>query len=204
MTRQFTRSSLGSALTLAAALTAGATLMAQGSPLALDSAKITLAGTSNVHDYTATTTKVTLTRVQIGAIAGNTFWDDVQKAGGLEAFDITIPAESLKSPKDGLDQNMYKALKTTEHANITFSLKSLTGTPGALTATGTLTVAGVAREVTLPLKTVKKDDRLAVSGTIDVLMTDYGITPPKAMLGMVKADPKITITFEVLLGLVTT
>lgn len=204
MTRQLIRSSLGSALTLAAAFTAVATLTAQSSPLALESATITIAGTSNVHDYTATTTTVTLTRVQIGAVAGDTFWDDVQKAGGLQAFDLTIPAESLKSSKDGLDKNMYKALKTKEHANITFSLKSLTGTPGALTATGTLTVAGVAREVTLPLKTVRKGDKLAVSGTVDVMMPDHGIAPPKAMMGMVKAHPKITVTFEVLLGLVTT
>ena len=204
MTRQLIRSSLGSALTLAIAVTAGATLAAQSSPLALDSAKITIAGTSNVHDYTATTTTISLTRVQVGAMTGETFWDDVQKPGGLEAFDITIPAESLKSSKDGLDKNMYKALKTKEHANITFSLKSLTGAPGALTAAGTLTIAGVAREVTLPLKTARKGDKLAVSGTVDVLMTDHGIAPPKAMMGMVKAHPKITVTFEVLLGLITT
>ena len=204
MTRQLIRSSLGPALTLTIALTAGATLAAQSSPLVLDSANVTIAGTSNVHDYTATTTQVMLTRVQVGAIAGATFWDDVQKAGGLEAFDITIPAESLKSSKDGLDKNMYKALKTKEHANITFSLKSLAGAPGALTATGTLTIAGVAREVTLPLKTVRSGDKLAVSGTVDVMMTDHGIAPPKAMMGMVKAHPKITVTFEVLLTLITT
>ena len=204
MTRQLIRSSLGPALTLTIALTAGATLAAQSSPLALDSAKVTIAGTSNVHDYTATTTQVTLTRVQVGAVAGATFWDDVQKAGGLEAFDITIPAESLKSSKDGLDKNMYKALKTKEHENITFSLKSLAGAPGALTATGTLTIAGVAREVALPLKTVRNGDKLAVSGTVDVMMTDHGIAPPKAMMGMVKAHPKITVTFEVLLTLITT
>lgn len=203
MTRQLIRSSLGSALTLASAIALSATMSAQ-SPLALDSATITIAGTSNVHDYTASTTQVTLTRAQIGGVTGDAFWDEVQKPGGLAAFDISIPAESLKSPKDGLDKNMYKALKTKEHANITFSLESLTGTPGTLTATGILSVAGVEREVTLPLKTARKGEKLAVSGTIDVLMTDYGIAPPKAMLGMVKADPKITITFEVLLGLVTT
>ena len=99
---------------------------------------------------------------------------------------------------------MYKALKTKEHKDIVFSLKSMSGTPGALSATGLLRIAGVEREVTLPLKTVRKGDGLVVSGTVDVLMTDYGIKPPTAMLGMVKADPKIKVTFEVLLGLVTT
>jgi polyisoprenoid-binding protein YceI len=143
--------------------------------------------------------------VQIGSgAAGATFWDELQKPGGLEAFDISITAETLKSTKDTLDKNMYKALKTQEHAQITFSMTRMEGAPGALKATGMLKIAGVEREVTLPLKTVRMGDNLAVSGVLDVLMTDYGIAPPTAMLGMVKADPKITITFEVLLGLTTT
>jgi len=203
MTRPLTfHTSLGTAL--AVALTLGAAATAQA-PMTLSTAKITIAGTSNVHDYTATTTKATISNVKLGpAVAGDTFWDEVQKPGGLEAFDISIPADSLKSSKEGLDKNMYKALKTKEHKNITFSLKRMSGEPGALSATGILTVAGVEREVTLPLKTVKKGNSLAVSGTVDVLMTDHGIKPPTAMLGMVKADPKITVTFEVLLGLFTT
>ena len=200
---RFVRTALGSALALAI-VCAGPQAIAQA-PLALDSARITIAGTSNVHDYTATTDKARVARVEIGdAAAGAAFWDDVQKAGGLKAFAITIPAETLKSGKDGLDKNMYKALKTKEHADITFTLMRMEGAPGALTAVGVLKIAGVEREVTLPLKTAKKAGNLAVSGSLDVLMTDYGIAPPKAMMGMVKASPKITVTFEVVLAVATT
>jgi hypothetical protein len=31
-------------------------------------------------------------------------------------------------------------------------------------------------------------------------MTDYGIKPPTAMLGLLKTDPKITVTFEAVLS----
>jgi polyisoprenoid-binding protein YceI len=200
----FIRSSVGSAVALTVTLAAGAVGVAQ-SPLAIDTARITIAGTSNIHDYTASTTTARVTRVRLGsAVAGDAFWDEVQKPGGLEAFDISITAGSLKSTKEGLDKNMYKALKVKEHPEITFSLARIEGQPGALNAIGTLRIAGAEREVTLPLKTVRKGEKLAVSGTLGVLMTDYGIAPPKAMMSMVKADPKITITFEVLLGLVTT
>lgn len=196
--------SVRSLLALAAAIGLLQVASAQA-PLNIQKAKITIAGTSNVHDYTAATAEAKVTRVQLAAgIAGPAFWDEVQKPGALEAFDLTIPAESLKSAKDGLDKNMYKALKTKENPQITFSMKRMEGAPGALTAIGMLKIAGVEREVTLPLKTVRKGDNLAVSGELDVLMTDYGIAPPKAMLGMIKADPKITITFEVLLGVTTT
>lgn len=204
MIRSFVRSTLGSAFAVGAALAVGSVAVAQA-PLAIDTAKVTIAGTSNIHDYTASTASARITRLQLGPeVVGAAFWDEVQKPGGLEAFEISIPAGSLKSTKDGLDKNMYKALKVKEHADITFTLKRMEGAPGALSAIGTLRVAGVEQEVTLPLKTSRKGDKLAVSGALDVLMTDYGIAPPKAMMGMVKADPKIKITFEVLLGLLTT
>jgi polyisoprenoid-binding protein YceI len=194
---------LRSALAVAAVFT-GSIVLAQA-PLALTTSKITIAGTSNVHDYTATTTQAKVTNVQLGdAGPGATFWDDVQKPGGLQAFDVTVPALTLKSNKDGLDKNMFKALKTDKHPEITFSMKRMEGAPGALKAIGTLNVAGVARDVVLPLKTTRKGDALAVSGELDVLMTDYGIAPPKALMGMVKADPKIKITFDVLLGVTAT
>jgi hypothetical protein len=45
---------------------------------------------------------------------------------------------------------------------------------------------------------------LNVQGSVELLMTDYGITPPKAMLGMLKTDPKVTITFETVLAIPTT
>jgi hypothetical protein len=31
-------------------------------------------------------------------------------------------------------------------------------------------------------------------------MTDYGIAPPKAMLGMLKTDPRVTVSFEAVLS----
>jgi hypothetical protein len=54
--------------------------------------------------------------------------------------------------------------------------------------------------VTLNLHADRKGGGLAVTGTTDLLMTDYGIAPPKAMLGMLKTDPKLTIRIELLLG----
>lgn len=200
----FFRSLLGSALAVSAGLAPGPVVIAQP-PLALDTVRITIAGTSNIHDYTASTSNARVMRVQIGAAApGASFWEELQKPGGLEAFEITIPAASLKSPKEGLDKNMHKALKVKEHADIVFRLGQMDGAPGALKATGTLRIAGVEREVALDLKTARQGAMLAVTGETDVLMTDFGIAPPKAMLGMVKAHPKVTVTFEVVLAIATT
>ena len=207
MTTQSVRLLLGSVLVFAAASTGGAIGSAQSStpPLAINTARISITGTSNVHAYAASTTSARVTRAHfVAATAGATFWDDLQVPGRLEAFDLSIAAGSLTSPKGDLEENMYKALKVKEHPEITFSLTRLDGAPGALMASGTLRIAGVSREVMLPLKTTRSGNNLTVTGALDLLMTDYGIAPPKAMLGMIKAGPGIKVTFDVLVAITAT
>jgi polyisoprenoid-binding protein YceI len=207
MTTHHARLLLGSVLATTALVIGASAGSAQAPvpPLTIDTARITIAGTSNVHAYTASTTNARVTRAQFAATAaGGTFWNDLQSPGRLEVFDLTIPVVSLTSPKGDLEENLRKALKATEHPDITFSLTKLDGGPGAVIASGTLRVAGVAREVTFPIKTVRNGDNLTVTGVLDVLMPDYGIAPPKAMLGMIKAGPGIKITFDVLIAVPTT
>jgi polyisoprenoid-binding protein YceI len=171
-------------------------------PLGIATARVNLAGTSNIHEYTASTTAVRVTQVQLASgVAGPTFWDEIVKPGALEAFEIAIPAATLASPKEGLDKNMHKALKVQEHPDITFRLVRLEpGAAGALKAVGNLRIAGVEREVTLNLTTQRKESGLSVKGELRLLMTDFGIKPPTAMLGMLKTDPKVTVTFETVLA----
>ena len=204
--RQVARTVLSCTVGLSLFMTAAATSRAQGagsSPLALGAGRVSIAGTSNIHSYSASTTALRLTRVKWApTVPGPTFWDELVKPGALEAFEIAIPAATLASDKEGLDKNMRKALKVNEHPDITFQLLRLEprdGAPGALRGVGVLTIAGVSREVSLALTTTRRDAGLAVHGEVALLMTDFGITPPKAMLGMLKTDPKVTITFETVL-----
>jgi polyisoprenoid-binding protein YceI len=67
-----------------------------------------------------------------------------------------------------------------------------------------LKIAGVEREVALDVTALRQEAGLTVKGSIDILMTDYGIAPPKAMLGMLKTDPKVTVTFETMFIVPTT
>ena len=189
-------------LTCTALLTLAPIVAAQETPLSLASARVSIAGTSNIHEYTASTTDVRVTKIALaGGVAGLTA---IVNPGAVEAFEIAVRAKSLTSPKDGLDKNMHKALKVTEHPDIVFRLTKLGGTAGALKAIGMLKIAGVEREVAFDLKTVAAGTTLTVTGEVPLLMTDYGITPPKAMLGMLKTDPKVTVKFETVLAIATT
>jgi polyisoprenoid-binding protein YceI len=190
------------AAVIAAAAAMSALPAAQTAPLAMDTARVTIAGSSNIHEYTAWTDTVRVTRVKAaGAVTPATFWDDIVKPGALEALEVSIPAATLTSPREGLDKNMHKALKVEANRDITFRLARLERSAGGtLTAVGTLRIAGVEREVVLPLKTERREATLVVKGQLALLMTDYGIKPPTAMLGMLKTDPKVTVTFETVLS----
>ena len=204
MARRVVCSTFFTGLALAAGL--GAVVVAgpqAARPLTIDTARITIAGTSNIHAYTASTTAVRVSRVALASgVSGPAFWDAIVKPGALETFEVAIPAAQLSSPKEGLDKNMHKALKVQEHPDITFRLTAVepgSGT-GALKARGVLRIAGVERDVVLGLQTERHDAALMVKGRLDLLMTDYGIKPPTAMLGMLKTDPKVTVTFETVLN----
>jgi len=182
-------------LGLHAAATAGA---ASPASVSLSSARVSIAGTSNIHPYTASTNDVRVVRVQIATTVAGGDWADVLTPGAIGAFELSIPAATLSSPREGIDKTMHKALKVAEFPEITFRLSRLeaAAAPGAYRGVGMLRIAGVEREVTLELKTRRNESTLTVRGETQLLMTDYGITPPKAMLGMLKTDPRITVTFE--------
>ena len=198
MTRR-TLAHLASTAALAVTTAAVPPLHAGTATLSLASGQVTIEGSSNLHPYTASTTAVRLTKVIAAAPAG-ALLDQVLQPGGIEAFDLVITASSLKSPKDAIDKNMHKALKAEEHREIAFSLRTLEPAGDKLRAAGTLTIAGVQRDVLLDLQAQRSGDCLTVTGATDILMTDYGITPPKAMLGMLKTDPKVRVRFELVLA----
>ncbi len=172
-------------------------------PLALNSARVSLAGTSNIHDYTASTSTVRLTAAQLARpLAGASAVDEILAPGVVGTFEVAVPAASLSSDKDGLNKNMHKALLADKHPDITFRLARVeAGAAGAVKAFGTLSIAGKSREMAFDLQTERQASALKVTGKADLLMTDYGITPPKAMLGMLKTNPKVTVTFETLIAL---
>ena len=177
-----------------------ALLLATTAMVAVSSASVTLAGTSNIHDYSATTSTVRLTGARVVQPVADA--DGLLAPGAVEGFEVAVPAATLVSDKDGLNKNMHKALLADKHPNIVFRLARIeAGAGGALKAVGTLQIAGKAKEMAFDLTTERQASSLKISGRTNLLMTDFGIAPPKAMLGMLKTDPKVTVTFEAVLSL---
>ena len=188
-----------SAAIILAGLVAVVTTAPAQAPIRILSSKVTITGTTNVHGYTVTSSSVRLSAARTAPFDGDLHALS-QKPALVEAFEVTIPVTTLKSGKDGLDKNMYKALKRDKFADITFAAKAIEKTGSGLRARGSLTIAGVTKDITFDLTAERAGANLSLVGELPLLMTDYGIAPPKAMLGMMKTDPKVIIRIELVLA----
>jgi len=175
--------------------------------VAIETAQVSVSGTSNIHSYTASTNTVRVTRAELGVQPGSEFWPAALMPNVIQEFAIAIPAATLTSPREGLDANLHKALKVNAHPDITFYLRTLerrTDAPGTFRGVGVLQVAGVQREIAMDVAPEQRGDVLTIRGQIRLLMTDFGIQPPTALLGMLRTDPRVTIAFEIHLLAATT
>ena len=174
---------------------------AQGSRVNVTAAQLSLSGTSTMHPYTVSTRVLKAT----GTSATAADLKELLRAGALEAFELQIPVNTFTSDKDGLTKQMFKAMKADKHPLITFKLDGYTVEPASAGATvkttGMLTVAGVEKPIDVVLDVTEQPGSLRVSGTRDLLMTDFGIKPPTMFMGMLKTGDKVTIKFELQLAL---
>jgi len=170
-----------------------ATAGAQSTKLSLAPASsITVAGTSNIHAWHATSSALT-TSIQVMA--------PIAAGSNVESVTLALPVTSLKSGKGGLDKNLYKALKAEQNPTITFVMKTYKSEPKgdvfAAVVTGLLTVNGVEKEVTAEaIMTSDGTGRLKVAGSTTFNMTDFGIKPVTALLGTIRTGNAVTVKFD--------
>jgi polyisoprenoid-binding protein YceI len=155
--------------------------------------KLTIAGTSTMHDWTMTSTDVAYTTV---------FETNEQgKPTHLVKLSVSLPAESLKSGKSAMDKNAYAALKTDKNKTISFNIIRATIGPDYIKCTGKLSIAGTIKEIDDEATYVlRADNSMQIKGSRKITMTDYGVEPPSFMFGSVKTGDEITVSFDVILA----
>lgn len=175
-------------------LVMGNHLTAQQYNLVNEKSSLLVLGTSSLHDW----------EIKAEQIAGSIVLKNPQ-TGEIDEMNIEIGTESLKSGKSAMDKNTYKALKTNAHKKITFQFTGVTeiASNGSgkfkVTVTGDLFVAGAKKSIPLDLNVVITDNAVKLSGEKKIKMTDFGIDPPKALLGTITTGDDITIRFNTLL-----
>jgi polyisoprenoid-binding protein YceI len=122
----------------------------------------------------------------------------------VPSLTFTVKAETLKSGTKGLNKNAYKALNTEKYPDITYSSKVATvRSTGSNTYTistkGALTIAGVTKEVSIPITCVVNPADLTIqaSGSYKLKMSEFNVSAPSFMLGAMKTGNEVTIKFNV-------
>jgi polyisoprenoid-binding protein YceI len=159
-------------------------------------AKITIEGTSNIHDWEMSTDKGNSTAVFVT--------DGNGAINGLSSLTFSLPVESLKSESSSMDKNAYKAMHSSKYASLTFTVLSASLKPAGnnnyqVQSKGRLTISGVSRDIEIAaLCTVNPDKSISVNGAYKLKMTAYSVSPPSIMLGAIKTGDDITVKFNLL------
>ncbi|WP_009033696.1 YceI family protein [Indibacter alkaliphilus] len=114
----------------------------------------------------------------------------------IKNLTVSMKAETLKSGTRGLDNNAYKALDTKKNPEIKFQLKEFVKNGSAYTAKGDFTIAGVTKPASFPVKVNQSGNSFTFEGKYDTKLTNFSIDPPTALLGTVKTDDAISISFK--------
>ena len=111
---------------------------------------------------------------------------------------IRVAVDEIECGKGVMNKKLRDALKSDKNPEVTFVLDSasLEGS-GKLAATGNLTIAGKTRPVEFEVTEKTTDAGLNYEGSVDLLMTDFDVKPPTAMLGTMKTKDEVTVSFSV-------
>lgn len=168
--------------------------------------KLWLEGDSTLHRYASMATQISFfAEISSAGVKGELpGTEEAVKRGLVRGLRVMIPISGLKSGKSGLDENLRRALKSGEHPEISFSMAGyrLEGAfpQDRVTAWGALSVAGVEKDVALRASIQWRDGLAVIDGEHSLLMTDFGVKPPKLMLGALRTDDRVIIKFHLELG----
>lgn len=187
-------------LAIIATLAITGTAGAQGtvSLSARPDSKLWIEGTSSLHDWSCKATSI-----EAGLQLSADYASSDVFAKSLQKVSVKVPVANLKCGHGGMDKNMYKALKADDAPAIHYILASFQVIPGStkddvtVKTVGTLTIAGQEKSIDMSVAAHRAaDGTIRASGSLPILMTDYGVKPPTAMLGAVKTGNQVTVKFE--------
>ncbi len=151
--------------------------------------KVTIEGTSTIHDWEVVAEKVNATGEVV--ISNN-------KVQDVKSFQVIIPVESLESGKSSMNEKIFEALKREKHPNIIYNLKEVKSiTSSTITAVGNLSISGTTREVELTVNYKLVNNTLQLSGQYVTKMTTFNVEPPTAVFGTIKSGDLINIKYSI-------
>lgn len=169
---------------------AGNSLKAETLKINPKRSSIIISGTTNVHNFESKVTQVN------GELI-------VNSSKQVQSLVVDIPVRSIKSGEKLMDTKTYEAFSVEKNPNITFKMLDVSGLQISgdninVTVTGNLTMAGITKKVVLRSSgKVLKPGVYEFKGNVTLKMTDFKMSPPTAMLGVMKVGDAVTLKFDV-------
>ena len=165
---------------------------------------MTITGTSTLHSWTS----------EVNTVTGYVELEEkmvkkgkVKKGDPIPSVQIVVPVKSIISPRGStMDKKTYAALKSEEHANITFDLKdneifSVSVDTFTVMSSGSLEIAGKTLQVAFPVKgKIISADKVSFTGAYKLNMKDYDMVPPSAMFGQIVTGEEVEIKFNLIVS----
>jgi hypothetical protein len=159
--------------------------------------QMTIAGTSNLHDWTTNVQEISLI-AEMELVNGY-----VSTVGTVT---MSAKVNSIKSDKGSvMDGKTREALKGDKNPNITYRLRQveiaqLKDKISKLSTEGTLNIAGVTKPVKMDVFARQlPNGEVEVWGAHALSMKDYGMQAPTALMGTIKTGDLVTINYSVIL-----
>jgi hypothetical protein len=120
---------------------------------------------------------------------------------------VKLNVKNFHSKTPGFDSKFYDTLKAENYPEIVFkpskyTIQKESGNSGlfSIVSEGTVRIANKEKYITVKTSAKIQNGTVILSGQKDLLMTDFGLTPPELMF--VKADDKVTVKWNLHLNLI--
>ncbi len=153
--------------------------------------RLWLEGTSTVRSFKCTANKMD---VAVDAKAGAAVADMVKSAT------LNVAVAQLECGNKTMNEHMLKALKSKENPQISWRMTSYRVQGSTVEITGKLKIAGKENPIELRGTGSAENGIIRFKGSKQFKMTEYGVKPPKLMLGTMKVGDPVTVSFDLVLN----
>lgn len=166
----------------------------------IENSEIIILGTSNVTDYQCKLFDLSNnTHIQISS----TVFDHTIK---LHNAIVLLKSKGFDCENKMMTSDFYHTIKGESHPTISVNFLQFTLVDAIenhpiqeqIPAKIAIQLAGITNYYSLLLSNLSvRSDELTVTGSVDLLMTDFDISPPTALFGAVKTADEIVIEFKI-------
>jgi hypothetical protein len=125
-------------------------------------------------------------------------------------FHLRVPVTSFRCGNRIMEGDMRRALKADDHPHIEFVFRELRGGVQHdvdtnlyhATIAGDLSLAGRTRTIDVVVSAERiSRSSFRIRAVLPLQMTDFGVTPPTALFGAIRARDRLTVSFDLILDM---